>query len=488
METKGYLKKILLSVTILALVMTMDAGMAFAATEVDVSDFVTKAYEQTEVEGTRLIGKNVPVSKKYQALIDHCMLRDGRKYKGSGECYGYAEMMRKRFGTGYRKVTVNKKYSGKNIYKYLKDVKPGTHVRIKYGSNQGHSIVIFKVTKTKMYYADANVGYTNEISYYEQNYDRTSTDSGATLQYYLEPTGSYKVSSTTPKALVYDTVNKIELVWQPIKGASSYTVYRSYSKNGKYTKLGTVTNPRYTDKTAKYRTVYYKVKTGSYTTKPVKVYHRLKSVDVTIRYNNAGYPVLSWKKVPNAYKYYIYQMVYPSTGGLKYKSRGYTSKLSYTFKKDLPRTTYYTVRAKHKSNSNLDSYGTMVCGLVRKGPKPLIKSAYWDPETKRMIVKYRTPSVNKTGTYLKSYLVRSTKKNSGYVVVNWDYMYLTDEAKDKYTSSKVYEIIDSETSLPSTEAGKTYYYRLVTENDNGKGSYSDPVKVTITEPETDSEE
>ncbi len=483
------MKKIIISLfaLIIAFTFTWTVEPASAESVIDKDSYTHEAIDKTEMEGEILIGEQVPVNKKVQALIDYYRIKDGSKYKGSGECYGYAEMMRKRFGSGSRTVTVNKKASGYNFYKYLKDVRPGTHVRFAYTYGGGnHSWCVFKVTKDKIYYADANIGYQNDIAYYVMDYDRHNKSNDAMkLQWYREPTGSYQVRSTVPRACVYDKENKIEVVWQPIKSAKTYTVYRSYSKNGKYTKIGTSKSPRFIDKNAKYGTVYYKVKGAGRMSSPGKVYHRLRTPDVTVSHDSAGYPVLSWDAVKGASKYVLYERVYPASGGVKLKKVKSTTKTKMTFKGNPDSYyTYYTLKALHKSNSKLNSYGTLLCGLQRNAPGAVIDDIVMDEDNFHINVSIRTPKINKDGDFLYMFLLRAESKDGEYTSTS-NYgstiFNVQEGGKDEYTSETVYELHDWLTNLPDQTPGKTYYYKVRLKNANGFGKFSKVYKFTVPE-------
>lgn len=67
-----------------------------------------------------------------------------------------------------------------------------------------------------------------------------------------------KITITSKKAKTY---NSTYIKWNKVSGASGYRVYRSTSKNGKYTRLVTTTNLSYTDYGLKSgKTYYYKVR------------------------------------------------------------------------------------------------------------------------------------------------------------------------------------------------------------------------------------
>ena len=482
---------ILCAVVIVSGTFTMPDYVYADDTEKFNQDYTYEAEDEGIVEGTRLIGSEIPdLNSDYKALIDYYRIKDGTKYKGSGECYGYAEMMRKRFGSGARKVIVNKKGNGKNLYKYLKDVKPGTHVRFKYPSGsyvKNHSWCVYKVTEDKIYYSDANIGFENDIFFYVQEYNRHETGQSWTLQWYMEPKGSYRSSSTDIQADVSDTENKITLVWKPIKNAKKYTIYRSYSKNGKYTKIGTSKSPRFIDRKAKFRTVYYKIKTGNYTSKPSKVSHRLISPTITMSHNAAGYVTLSWDKIEGASKYVLYERVYSNTKPyLRFKKIASTSNTKLTLKKNLS-VDSVTLRAIHKSNSKLNSYnsGNFIPGsnLGRVAPKPRIESIVSEDENFYISVNVTTPKANKDSEFMKFYLFRSDSKDGYYELVSdWGSTAFDDsEGRNQYSESTVYTVHDWVTSLPENVTGKTYYYKVVAKNENGYGLFSKPVAFTVPE-------
>ncbi len=442
---------------------------------------VDKAYEEREMDGTQLIGEETPVSADYQALIDYYCLKDGVKYKGSGQCYGYAEMLRKRFGTGGKTVNVNKRYCGYNIYKYLRNVRPGTHVRFDYGYG-AHSICIYKVTKNKMYYSDGNGdGGQNGIAYYVQEYNKNDKGSeySSKFKWYIEPTGSYKSKTTVPLADCADTENKITVVWQPLSGAKSYTVYRSYSKSGKYTKVGTVKSPRFIDKKAKYGIVFYKIKAGKYTSKPCKVYHRLPSKDVKITHNAKGYPVISWPKVSGASKYAVYRRIYKSTGGIKLVRLVKTSGTSYTYTKIKSDYDTLLVRAIHPKNSKLNSYGTMVFYPKKTAPKAKIESWEYDDSYNELHFNVRGLYSAKHGDYLKFDLLRSDSENGEFTNINYRYAFggYSETNKSDYNVTDTVDIRDY--TLTDEDKGKTYYYKAVATTDYGEGLDSKVMAVTV---------
>ncbi|MCM1273185.1 MAG: fibronectin type III domain-containing protein [Clostridium sp.] len=71
-----------------------------------------------------------------------------------------------------------------------------------------------------------------------------------------------KLGTTKITSIKNSAAKKATITWQSAAGAPKYIVYRSTSKNGKYTKVGTTTKTTFTDsKLLKGKTYYYKIKT-----------------------------------------------------------------------------------------------------------------------------------------------------------------------------------------------------------------------------------
>lgn len=91
--------------------------------------------------------------------------KDNAKFKGKGECYGYAEWASKKIAKTRTQVKVNKKVTLANVKKYIVGLKPGAHVRCT-SSRTDHSILILKSTKDRIYWADNNWGHNNRVHYH----------------------------------------------------------------------------------------------------------------------------------------------------------------------------------------------------------------------------------------------------------------------------------------------------------------------------------
>ena len=150
-------------------------------------------------------------------------------------------------------------------------------------------------------------------------------------------------------------------------GASQYYVYRSGSKDGTYTLLGTTTATNYTDNKANAGyTYYYKVKAVSKVSSGANSYYSVvigatchcarPSVKIT---TSNGSPRLTWNAVAGANKYYIYRST-EANGTFEYLYS--TKNLFYTNKSAVAGTTYYyKVKAVSKVKSAANSaFSTVV--------------------------------------------------------------------------------------------------------------------------------
>ena len=160
--------------------------------------------------------------------------------------------------------------------------------------------------------------------------------------------------------------------WNAVANASQYKVYRSTSKNGTYTLLGTTTATHYTDnKAGSGYTYYYKVRAiskvkstaNSVFSVPVAgICHCAKpTVKIT---TSAGKPKLTWNAVAGASKYYIYRST-EANGTFEHLYS--TKNLFYTNKSAVDGTTYYyKVKAVSKVKSSANSvFSTVVSIRVR---------------------------------------------------------------------------------------------------------------------------
>ncbi|MCD7764253.1 MAG: GDSL-type esterase/lipase family protein [Lachnospiraceae bacterium] len=125
-------------------------------------------------------------------------------------------------------------------------------------------------------------------------------------------------NSTAVITALENTTAGMRITYAEVSGADSYVIYRSTSKNGKYTKVGTVTSgsaDTFTDKSSSFkngRTYYYKVTACSGSTSisssaAVSLKYLSPQTVSSVKSTSAGYAKVSWKKNSKASGYYIYR-------------------------------------------------------------------------------------------------------------------------------------------------------------------------------------
>lgn len=281
----------------------------------------------------------------------------------------------------------------------------------------------------------------------------TKAEVGKTYYYfvYALDLNKHMVSQSAIKSITCDcarpvvsiTTNassgKPSLKWNAVDGATKYEVYRATSKNGTYTKMYTTTSTSYTNSSAvPGTTYYYKVKAicgkSSYGN---SAYSVVKSITcdcarptVTVKCNeNTGKPVLSWKAVDGASKYYIYRS---TDGGKTYKYWDSTSKTSYTNSgAEAGKTYYYKVKAVCGKSSYGNSAQSLAKSIVCDCAKPVLSISAVNGKPKL--------SWNAVDGATKYWVYRSTDGKN--------FKYYDTTTKLSYTNM-------------STTAGMTYYYKL----------------------------
>ncbi len=225
-------------------------------------------------------------------------------------------------------------------------------------------------TTTATHYTDnkAGSGYT----YYYKVRAISKVKSTANSVFSVPVAGICHCAKPTVKATYMGASGKPYIKWNAVANASQYKVYRSTSKNGTYTLLGTTTATHYTDnKAGSGYTYYYKVRAiskvkstaNSVFSVPVAgICHCAKpTVKIT---TSAGKPKLTWNAVAGASKYYIYRST-EANGTFEYLYS--TKNLFYTNKSAVAGTTYYyKVKAVSKVKSSANSaFSTVVSIRVR---------------------------------------------------------------------------------------------------------------------------
>ena len=269
------------------------------------------------------------------------------------------------------KPTVKATYMGASGKPYLRwnTVANASQYKV-YRSTSKNGTYTLLGTTTATHYTDnkAGSGYT----YYYKVRAISKVKSTANSVFSVPVAGICHCAKPTVKATYMGASGKPYIKWNAVANASQYKVYRSTSKNGTYTLLGTTTATHYTDnKAGSGYTYYYKVRAiskvkstaNSVFSVPVAgICHCAKpTVKIT---TSAGKPKLTWNAVAGASKYYIYRST-EANGTFEYLYS--TKNLFYTNKSAVAGTTYYyKVKAVSKVKSSANSaFSTVVSIRVR---------------------------------------------------------------------------------------------------------------------------
>ncbi len=451
------LKKTVLVIAALSMVFTMSFGMvgtarAYAAVQERVFEPEDEYYEDYILKGT-----DVPVKDaRIKALIEYNILTGGTRFKGTNQCWGYAEKVRRMFGTGGRRTSVQKKTSAKVIFETLRKVRPGTHVRFGYSKTQeAHSIAVYKVTKDKMYFSDGNWDSNNCIRHMVVDIDYFTRY--PYLNWYIQPTGGFTVSKTSAKGISYENENKNLVVCQPVTGAKNYTIYKSTSKKGKYTPIATTTKPYYLDKKARVGATWYKIKPNNKSiTAPTVVYNKVKTPTIRVNATKAGYSKLTWDAMKGAKKYGIYKTYYDKNYNLKYKRIATVTGTSYIYKGSLNDLAVKALASNSKADSNYNEIY-----VEKVPPQPVITSIEQDASDNNKIkITLKIPYSCKKFDNIYMDVFRSDSKNGEYTYLTGCDVYGNDDSMYKKSA------FDYKTAVLTAydedwKSNTTYYYKAV---------------------------
>ena len=236
------------------------------------------------------------------------------------------------------------------------------------------------------------------------------------------------------------STGKPYIKWTAVAGASQYEVYRSGSKDGTYTLLGTTTAANYTDSKANAGyTYYYKVKAiskvrstanSSLSATVAATCHCARPVVKPDYLISTGKPYIKWTAVAGASQYEVYRS--GSKDGT-YTLLGTTTATNYTDNKaNAGYTYYYKVKAVSKVSSGANSYYSVVIGATCRCARPSVK----------ITTSNGSPRLtwNAVAGANKYYIYRSTEANGTF-----EYLYST---KNLFYTNK------------SAVAGTTYYYKV----------------------------
>lgn len=318
--------------------------------------------------------------------------------------------------------------------------------RKEYGASSYQKIAVVKTGA----YTDKTLTVGKKY-YYKVRSIKTLSD-GSTINSGYTSVKSVKTTLSAAKVKVSaNSYTSLKVSWGKVSGANSYDIYRSTSKNGKYSKIAAISNGKtikYTDKkliTGK--TYYYKVR-ACFTSGKTKVYASYSNISSAkvvpaaskiSSVSSVNYKTLKikWSKVSGANGYRIYRSTSENGKYTKVATIKSGSTLSY---KDTKLTTgkkyYYKIRAYRTVNkSNVyGKYSESKAGTPVPSKVTGLKAASVNANKVKL-------TWNKVSG-AKSYTIyRSTSKNGTYKAIK------TGCTKTSYTNSKLTN-------------GKKYYYKV----------------------------
>ena len=304
------------------------------------------------------------------------------------------------------------------------------------GSSNGTYEYVGTTTATNYTDNKANAGYT----YYYKVKAISKVRSTANSSLSAAVAVTCRCARPVVKTDYLISTGKPYIKWTAVAGASQYEVYRSGSKDGTYTLLGTTTAANYTDSKANAGyTYYYKVKAiskvrstanSSLSATVAATCHCARPVVKPDYLISTGKPYIKWTAVAGASQYEVYRS--GSKDGT-YTLLGTTTAANYTDSKaNAGYTYYYKVKAVSKVSSGANSYYSVVIGATCHCARPSVKIT-----TSNGSPRLTWNAVSGASQYE---VYRATSKNGSYTK-----MFTTSNLSYTNTSAK---------------AGTTYYYKV----------------------------
>ena len=289
-----------------------------------------------------------------------------------------------------KKESMNEALSQAKMHYNYKNALPPVAAKAEYWASTGKPYLKWAaVDGANRYYVYRSTSKNGTYSFLSStanlNYTDSTADAG-TAYYYKVKAGIVNGAKSASSAAVAVTCRcarpvvkpsymgasgKPYIYWSAVDGANRYYVYRSTSKNGTYSFLGSTAKLNYTDsKAVAGTTYYYKVKAGivnsvkSDSSAAVAVTCRCAKPVVKITLTQKGDPKLTWSAVTGASQYEVYRAT--SKNGT-YTKMFTTSNLSYTNTSAKAGTTYYyKVKAISKVRSTANSAFSTVVSIKAK--------------------------------------------------------------------------------------------------------------------------
>ena len=241
-------------------------------------------------------------------------------------------------------------------------------------SRSGEYIKYSTVTGTSYtntsYIEDGNT-YYYKVRALDANGTAGAWSSIVSVTYRAASTGTLSAPAVTGST---DSQGRPTLKWKAVSGAAKYEIYRSYSRDGSYSKYSTQTSTAYTNSSylTSGTTYYYKVRAldangnaGPYSA-VVSVTCRLKlsAPSVTGGNDSQGRPTLKWNAVTGAAKYEVYRARSKDGDYIKYSTVTGTSYTNTSYIEN-GNTYYYKVHALN-ANGTAGAWSSIVSVTYRK--------------------------------------------------------------------------------------------------------------------------
>jgi len=259
--------------------------------------------------------------------------------------------------------------------------------------------------------------------------------------------------------------SSIKLEWAAVKDAETYSIYRSDSLNGKYSRIGMVLNPAFTDTALTASTgYYYKISAENECGEGAMSNPKSETTqacptpaapqNVSAEAQSSTKISISWDEVNTAVSYKVYRSA-TSTG--TYSPVGSTSGKSSTTWEDEglnPATTYYyKVTAESECMESAQSNYGFTTTICENAPE--------------------TAPTNITAEALSSMEIKlSWDEVSGLGNLDYYNIYISETPNSGYYQSTRIRASYTEYTLTSREPSTTYYIKISAENSCGESVQS----------------
>lgn len=251
--------------------------------------------------------------------------------------------------------------SGKNKIKW-NEVKRATSYYVYRATSKDGELKRVKTT-TSLSYTDPDTKVGKNYYYVVKAVNKRDAVSNPSNKVKL----TRKLARTSVSLSNVEKTGKIIVKWKAVKGAEKYRVYRSLTKDGKYSLIKTTTATSMTNKSTKAgQRYYYKVRAvaskdaanSAFSVSKSKLCALAQPTLYNPKLNSSGKVVLNWKALSGTDKYFVYRAT-KKTG--EYKRVGEVKGNKFTDKTaESGKTYYYKIRATHK-NTDANS----ICSVVK---------------------------------------------------------------------------------------------------------------------------